>query len=519
MLNANINIIFYFLSALMAFYSRKIFLDKLGNDFIGLFGTLGNMLGLLNLAELGIGTAVGVHLYKPIFNEDKKNINEIISVFGFLWRRVGLVILSIGIMLSLFLTIFFAHAGISFRVIYFLFYSLLSSTLIGYFINYKQIMISSIQKNYIISMYFNIAMLAKTLVQIFYILYYHDFYGWIIIGLVFNIGYSLVLNLKIKSEFPWLNTSVKQGKDLFKEYKTLWTKTKQVFAHKVSYLVLNQTDQILIFSFTSLATVAYYGNYTLVINKLGSMFDVLFTGLNAGIGNLIEEKNTNKLKQVFWELNSFRYWMAGCLVILLYFTIEPFIRLWVGPEYIMNRNVLFLALLNLYLYQIVSTVELFKSSFGLFQDIWAPFAEVLINLSLALILGHFWGLTGVLAGTAFSAFFIRTLWKPYFLYKRGFMEPLINYWKIIFKYLGGFMLTIILVTLANAWLLPINTKVIGGFLLYCIIIALLCFIVYGLFLALTDKGFRGFMIRMYSIIKNNITGFKSKPTTGTSLRA
>ena len=44
---------FFCIRYMLAFFSRKIFLEELGNNFLGLTGTLNNILGLLNLAELG----------------------------------------------------------------------------------------------------------------------------------------------------------------------------------------------------------------------------------------------------------------------------------------------------------------------------------------------------------------------------------------------------------------------------------------------------------------------------------
>lgn len=64
----------------------------LGADFVGLMGTLQNLLGFLNLAELGIGASIGFVLYKPLFNGDKDKIRDIISVLGYLYRNVGLII-------------------------------------------------------------------------------------------------------------------------------------------------------------------------------------------------------------------------------------------------------------------------------------------------------------------------------------------------------------------------------------------------------------------------------------------
>ena len=64
-LNARVNIFFYLVTLFIAFFSRKIFLEKLGDDFVGLTGTLQNLLNFLNLAELGIGASIGFVLYKP----------------------------------------------------------------------------------------------------------------------------------------------------------------------------------------------------------------------------------------------------------------------------------------------------------------------------------------------------------------------------------------------------------------------------------------------------------------------
>ena len=102
-LNVRVNLIFYFLTLTLSFFSRKIFLDILGADFVGLTGTLQNLLSYLNIIDLGIGTAVGYLLYKPLFENNQGIINEIISVFGYLYRWVGIIILTIGVILSLFL--------------------------------------------------------------------------------------------------------------------------------------------------------------------------------------------------------------------------------------------------------------------------------------------------------------------------------------------------------------------------------------------------------------------------------
>ena len=112
MLNAEVNLIFYFLSLFLAFFSRKIFLDCLGTEFIGLTGTLGNILGYLNLTELGITASIGYFLFKPLQTKNRQEIQEIVSLLGYLYNWIGCTILACGIIISLFFPLIFANAGV-----------------------------------------------------------------------------------------------------------------------------------------------------------------------------------------------------------------------------------------------------------------------------------------------------------------------------------------------------------------------------------------------------------------------
>ena len=154
MLNAEVNLIFYFLTLFLAFFSRKIFLDNLGTEFIGLTSTLGNILGYLNLAELGITASIGYFLFKPLQTNNRQEIQNILSVLGYLYNWIGSIILVGGIIISAFFPLIFAHSELGLGIIYFAFYSFLGSSLIGYFINYRQILLSADQKNYLVTGFF-----------------------------------------------------------------------------------------------------------------------------------------------------------------------------------------------------------------------------------------------------------------------------------------------------------------------------------------------------------------------------
>ena len=371
LLNARVNLIFYFLTLALSFFSRKIFLDTLGADFVGLTGTLQNLLGFLNLAELGIGSAIGYVLYKPLFDHDETKINEIISVFGYLYRWIGKIILIAGCILACFLPLIFPNTEFDLGLIFFAYFSFLASSLIGYFANYKQTLLGADQKNYVVTAYFQTATIIKTIIQMALAYYTGNYYLWVIVELSFGIIYSFILNWKINQVYPWLRSEVSQGRILFKKYPEVMKYTKQLFVHRIAALVQYQTTPFFIYSFVSLKVVAYYGNYSIIIDKLNSLVNNLLNSVNAGIGNLIAEGNHNKIIAVFWEMIALRYFISGILIFSLYYLITPFITLWIGKEYVLDISILMIILGNTFIVTTRGAVDQFLFGYGLFRDVGA----------------------------------------------------------------------------------------------------------------------------------------------------
>ena len=430
-INAKVNLLFYFLSLLLAFFSRKIFLDCLGAEFIGLTGTLGNILGYLNLSELGITASIGYFLFKPIQEKDHQKIDEILSLLGYLYWWIGSIILVSGIIISLFFPLIFAKTSLNIAIIYFAFYSLIGSALIGYFINYRQQLLFSDQKGYVVALSFQSASLLKTMLQIILAYYYRNLFIWIGVEFLFSIIGCIILNWKINQEYPWLKVDKRQGKQLLKHYPDIITKTKQVFIHKIKDFVLKQSDGLFIFFFVSLQTVAFYGNYMIIIKKLTSLFGAASGDIGASIGNLVAEGNKSNILKVFWEYTTIQHTIAATLCFSLYTLLEPFVAHWLGTEYIMDHRILVLLMIYIYISNSRNSVDNFNYSYGLYADTWSAWAELIINVSVTIGCGLQWGIIGILLGKIVSLLTIVVLWKPYYLFSAGFKEPITYYWKNI----------------------------------------------------------------------------------------
>ena len=501
LLNARVNLIFYFLTLALSFFSRKIFLDCLGADFVGLTGTLQNLLGFLNLAELGIGSAIGYVLYKPLFDHDEAKINEIISVFGYLYRWIGRIILGAGCILACFLPLIFPDTQFELGIIFFAYFAFLASSLIGYFANYKQTLLGADQKNYVVTAYFQTANIVKVLIQMASAYYTGSYYLWVVIELVFGVIYSFILNWKINQVYPWLRSEVKQGKLLFKKYPEVMRYTKQLFVHKIAGIAQNQTTPFLTYAFVSLQMVAYYGNYTIITDKISLLISNLLDSTGAGVGNLIAEGKREKAIVVFWELNSIRFFISGICSFALFNLLPAFISLWIGKEYILSENILILLIISFFISITRGATDQFIFGYGLFYDTWAPITESIIYIVIAIIGGHFYGLEGIIMGGIISRTIIIGIWKPYFLFSKGFQMPIWKYWINWLKYL--FLIIIpfpILTYFIRNYNYQLNNW--SHWILFAIIITIsysaLCYIL----LFIGTKGMRSFSKRFIPKIIN-----------------
>lgn len=472
LLNARVNLIFYFIILVLSFFSRKIFLNTLGADFVGFTGALQNLLGFLNLAELGIATAIGYVLYKPLFDHDRQKINEVVSVLGYLYRWIGVIIFVVGLILSAFLPLIFPHTNFDFALIYFAYYSFLASTLIGYFINYRQNLLGADQRNYVVVSYFQTSNIIKILVQMVSAYYTGSYYLWVAFELGFGIVYSFILNWKISQTYPWLKTELKEGHRLFKKYPEVIKYTKQLFIQKISGIVQWQTVPFLIYAFASLQMVAFYGNYTIITDKLAQFINTFLESTGAGVGNLIAEGNKNNIKKVFWELLSIRYFIGGVISFCIYMLIDPFIRLWLGDQYILDSTVVFLIVVNVFISYTRGGIMQFNYGYGLFWDVWAPIAEIVINLGVACGCGTLWGLPGVLMGGIISQLLIVNIWKPYLLYHWGFKDSIWEYIRGVLRLYSIILLPMTIVYFASHIFVPFqNNTSFLSWITYSVIIA------------------------------------------------
>ena len=84
---------------LVPFLMRTAMIYLLGVEYLGLDGLFTSILSVLNLAELGVGSAMVYSMYKPVAEDDTVTICALMRLYKIYYRIIGLVVLAGGLII------------------------------------------------------------------------------------------------------------------------------------------------------------------------------------------------------------------------------------------------------------------------------------------------------------------------------------------------------------------------------------------------------------------------------------
>lgn len=418
--NMKVTLAFYIINMILMFLSRSIFIKTLGADITGVNSLFTSLIGFLNVAELGVGTAVGYSLYKPLNERDFAKISDIMVIFKYYYEHIAKIILCLGIILSIFLPLLI-KGQIDLREAYIYYFIYLANCVLSYLFTYKQTLIIADQKQYKIATHLNLTKIFKIVIQCIMLYCIPNFFIWLVFEVVFNLLGMIIANRTIDLEYKNVNyDKTKEIKILKLENHQIGENIRNMFFHKIGGFVVFQTDAIVISIFSTLKETAIYANYIMIINSLTGLLSNVIGSIMPSIGNLIAEGKNNKSYNIFRQLYLADHMLAIFISTITYKIIDEFIVFWVGKEYLFSKYILIALMINLYIQLSRGTKDRFKDGFGIYWDIYAPIVESVINLMFSIVFVYKMGIIGVFIGTIISNLLIIEIWKPYILFKEGF---------------------------------------------------------------------------------------------------
>lgn len=436
--NATRNILFGVLLKIyqlfVPFLLRTAMIYFLGVQYLGLSSLFTSILQVLNLAEIGVGSAMVYSMYKPIAEDNVTEICALMKLYRIYYRTIGLIILVIGLILTPFIPKLISGDVPQDINIYVLYLMNLMATVCSYWLfAYKSCLLYANQRVDVISKVTLITSTIQYFLQFCVLYLFRNYYGYLLIVLLIQIVTNIVTAMIVSKMYPQYQARGKLEKVKIHEINN---RIKDLFTSKVGAVILNSADTIVISSFLGLKVLAVYQNYYFIMTSVIGVITTFFTACTAGIGNSVivetEEKNFNDLKK-FTLLVS---WIAGfcaCCFVCLY---QPFIKLWVGESLMLDFRAVLCFGLYYYVYEINQLLNTYKDAAGIWhEDRYRPLITALTNLGMNLIMVQFWGIYGVLLSTVLSILIVGMPWLLHNLFSTLFeKEMLFSYLRKLFFY-------------------------------------------------------------------------------------
>ena len=145
--NIFFNVLKFATQMVSQFVLRTILIYTLGVKYIGLNGLFTNIFAFLNLAELGVGSAIVFSMYKPIAENDVEKIKTLQNIYKKFYFIISIVILAIGLCITPLLKYLVKTKTPLDINIYVLFIMYLVNTISSYFSAHKRSLLFAYQRN------------------------------------------------------------------------------------------------------------------------------------------------------------------------------------------------------------------------------------------------------------------------------------------------------------------------------------------------------------------------------------
>lgn len=419
------------LGIILSFILRMVFISILGAEYLGVNGLFTNILSILSLAEMGLGSAIIYSLYKPLAVGDVRKIKELMHFYELAYRGIGVIIFILGIGMIPFLEYIIKDQP-NIPHLTFIYLLFLINTVASYFFAYKRSLIIADQKSYITTIYRYGFYAVLNILQIGILLITKNFILFLLAQIIITIIENLMVSFKANRLYTFLKDEEKVRLDKISRQE-ISKNVKALMCHRIGNVVVNGTDNIIISIFVGVFWVGLYSNYYLITNSLNIIIGQIFTSVTASIGNLSvvegREKNYFMYKSIFF----INFWIAGLSSVMLWILINPFITTWVGKEYILTKSIVFIIIINFYIMVMRKTTLVYRDAMGLFwHDRYKPIFEAVINIVVSVLLAPKLGIAGVFIGTFISTVTTAFWVEPYILYKYGFEMKVRDYF---FRYI------------------------------------------------------------------------------------
>lgn len=241
---------------------------------------------------------------------------------------------------------------------------------------------------------------------------------------------NIVLALIARKIYPELRIRLKKPKmDVLRQ---IWSYSVYAFLITVAIQLVYQTDNLVVGAFVSASAVTFYSIGNSLCRYADQIVGSMTMTFVPAASTYEASGNTDSLRSLYY--NGTRATMAISLPILVTLLIrgKSFIGLWMGPQYAETSGTVLMILAAALLFSMPNNtagaiaygVEKHKTIAK-----WA-IGEAITNLTLSVILAHWFGLYGVAIGTLVPSLFVHLFLWPRYVSELVSVSTFEVFWKV-----------------------------------------------------------------------------------------
>lgn len=419
--NAGATIVCRIATMLMDFVLRTVLIRCLSIEYGGVSTLFTDILQVLSLMELGLGGAIIYALYKPLADEDYPKINALMRFYRKAYNAIAAGVFFLGLACIPFLNSIVKNVPDIKEDIRLIFMLYVAASSCSYLVIYKETLIKASQMSRVVVVIEMIVQLVFMGLESLLLFLFRKYIIYLVLRIVSYLVRNILISREVRKRFPKVNFS--GDEKLSTEEKSRLKKDIGAMAlYKISGVVLNGTDSIIISAFLGTGIVGIIGQYRMIQNFITNMSNNIWVSVLPSVGNLATTDDAEKQYRVFSHVNFGSFVFAAVISVGMFVMINPLVALWVGKDYTVSTAVAAAIAFNMYLFLTVLPFQTFRDANGLFvQGKYRPVIMSAINVGLSLLLVKPWGLFGVLFATPVSRLLTQTWFDPYVVYKNVFM--------------------------------------------------------------------------------------------------
>ena len=441
--NFTMSVVQKLVSILLTFFGRQIFLQVLTVEYLGINGLFTDILTMLSLADLGLAASMSFSFYKPLAEKDEDKLAALVGFYRKVYNMVAVFIGVAGLALTPFLSfVVNLENDIPYIEVYYLI--AVANTVISYLFVYKATIITADQNGSIVAKYSVWTSILKLLLQIAVLLTTGSFMLYSLVTVLCTLGNNLLISRKASRMYAFIKEKVQLSAD---DRRAIFHNIKSMFIFKLSSVILNGSDNIVISVLISTAIVGKYENYRLAVMNLSMIAFIIFTSLAPSVGNLIAKESPERRLRVFSAMQTATYWIEGFFGFCLFFLLDDFVVLWLGGSFVFDMSTKIAILLNFYLSLTLYPIHAFREATGIYQKTkYAMVAAAVLKIALSLSLCIYFGLAGVVLASVISKLLTYAWYEPKILFRDFLGCSASGYF---FRQIINFLMLVGLVALAH----------------------------------------------------------------------